>query len=129
MSSDATPQLPNTPDPSTDGWWLLRNGDVLAAAEVAKSVAALSKGLLGKKEYEGALLLRNASAVFTIGMRFSIDVAFLDKRLRVVDIKHLAPWRITLPRLRTRHVLEAQSGAFDRWGLRVGDELELRRGE
>jgi uncharacterized protein len=129
MSSDANPQLPKKLDAGADGWWLLRNGDVLAAAEVAKSAAALSKGLLGKNEYGGALVLRHTSAVHTIGMRFSIDVAFLDKKLRVVDIKHLPPWRITLPRMKTRHVLEAQSGAFDRWSLRVGDELELRRGE
>jgi uncharacterized membrane protein (UPF0127 family) len=58
-------------------------------------------------------------------MRFTIDVAFLDRQMCVVDVVSLAPWRMALPRLRARMVLEAQAGAFERWGLRIGDELEL----
>jgi uncharacterized membrane protein (UPF0127 family) len=60
-----------------------------------------------------------------MGMRFAIDVAFLDRQLCVVDCMCLAPWRMTLPRWRARMVLEAEAGAFERWGLRVGDKLEL----
>ena len=59
-------------------------------------------------------------------MRFPIDVAFCDKEMEVVDVTTLPPWRISLPRRRTRSVIEAQAGAFERWGLRVGDKLELR---
>jgi hypothetical protein len=58
-------------------------------------------------------------------MRFAIDVAFLDRDLRVVDVIAISPWRMSLPRWRARMVLEAQAGAFERWGLRVGDKLEL----
>jgi hypothetical protein len=111
-----------------DGWWLLRNGDVLAAAEVATSFLDRSKGLLGKSGYDGAFVLHHTRGVHSLGMRFPIDVAFLDRKLVVIDVTHLPPWRIALPRFRTRSVLEAQSGSFDRWGLRVGDELELRSG-
>jgi uncharacterized membrane protein (UPF0127 family) len=38
----------------------------------------------------------------------------------------LRPWRIGLPRRGGRAVIEAEAGAFERWGLRVGDTLELR---
>jgi uncharacterized membrane protein (UPF0127 family) len=107
--------------------WVLREGDVLAAAEVADSLAARVRGLLGRSGYDGALFLPHTRAVHSMGMRFSIDVAFLDGELNVVDVVRLAPWRMTRPRLRCRGVLEAEAGAFERWRLRPGDQLELRR--
>jgi uncharacterized membrane protein (UPF0127 family) len=58
-------------------------------------------------------------------MRFALDVAFLDRDMAVVDTTCLVPWRITLPRRRCRTVIEAEAGAFERWGLRPGDLLEL----
>jgi uncharacterized protein len=118
-----------TPEAGSDGWWLLRDGEVLAAAEVAKSIGQRTKGLLGQNGYEGAMVLPHTSSVHSFGMRFAIDVAFLNRKLVVVDVTELRPWRIALPRIRARSVLEAQAGAFARWGLKVGDELELRHGE
>jgi len=118
-----------TPRGDADGWWLLRDGDVLCAAEVASSLASRSKGLLGRKGYDGALVLHHTRAVHSLGMRFALDVAFLDRKLVVLDVVHLRPWRMTLPRIRGRSVLEAEMGAFDRWGLKKGDCLELRQGK
>ena len=46
-----------TPEVGSDGWWLLRDGEVLAAAEVAKSIGQRTKGLLGQNGYEGAMVL------------------------------------------------------------------------
>ena len=106
--------------------WLLRDGDVLAAADVASSFGARLKGLLGRDGVEGALLLRPAKSVHTLGMRFAIDVAFCDRDLVVLDVVTLRPHRLTRPRRRARCVIEAEAGAFERWGLRVGDQLELR---
>jgi len=106
--------------------WLLRDGDVLAAAEVASTPVLRAKGLLGRSGYEGAMVLPKVRAVHTFGMRFAIDVAFCDRDLVVVDTATMRPWRIGLPRRRARSVIEAQAGAFDRWGVRVGDHLELR---
>ena len=106
--------------------WLLRDGDVLCSLEVASGAVGRGRGLLGRDALEGALLLRPALQVHTIGMRFAIDVAYLDASLRVLDVvTPMAPWRVGLPRLRARGVLEAAAGSFERWGLRVGDELEV----
>jgi uncharacterized membrane protein (UPF0127 family) len=106
--------------------WLLRDGEVLAAAEMADSLLSRNRGLLGKHSYDGALLIPHTSgALHAFGMRFALDVAFLDRELEVVDTVQLAPWRVTRPRRRCRIVLEAQSGAFERWRLRPGDRLEL----
>jgi uncharacterized membrane protein (UPF0127 family) len=107
--------------------WLVREGDVLAALEVAENHRSRLVGLLGRDDFEGALLLRPARSVHTIGMRFPIDVAFCDRDLHVIDV--LAPMRrhrFGRPRWNARVVIEAEAGAFDRWGLRVGDHLEVK---
>jgi len=112
----------------TSTTWLLRDGTVLANAEIAGTYVERLRGLLGRPGYEGAFILPHTRSVHTLGMRFAIDVAFLDRQLCVVDIVSLAPWRMSLPRWRARTVLEAESGAFERWGLRTGDTLELDDG-
>lgn len=106
--------------------WLLRDGDVLAAVEVAESFSSRLRGLLGRDGLDGALLLRPARSVHTIGMRFPIDVAFCDRDLVVLSTTCLRPHRMTAPRRRAKVVVEAQAGAFERWGLRAGDALEVR---
>lgn len=109
----------------TSTTWLLRDGVVLANADVASTSAERLRGLLGRSGYEGAFVLPRTRSVHSLGMRFAIDVAFLDRQLCVIDAISMAPWRMALPRWRARMVLEAEAGAFERWGLRVGDKLEL----
>jgi len=108
--------------------WLVREGQVLASVEIAGSMRERAVGLLGRDGLDGALLLRPAWSVHTIGMRFAIDVAFLDRELRVVRTRTMRPWRLGRPVLSSRAVLEAEAGAFASWGLVVGDVLELRDG-
>lgn len=99
---------------------------VVVPVEVAASYAARTRGLLGRDGIEGAMLLTPAASVHTFRMRFAIDVAYLDRRLRVVALTTMPPGRLGLPRLRARHVLEAEAGAMAAWGLRVGSVLRLR---
>lgn len=106
--------------------WLLRDGDVLATVELAETLGARAKGLLGREGLDGgAILMRPARSVHTLGMRFDIDVAFCDQDMVVVATAMLRPFRLTLPRLRARCVLEAEAGSFERWHLRPGDRLEI----
>lgn len=106
--------------------WLLRGGSVLAAVEVCEGLADRTRGLLGRADYEGAMLLPRTRSIHTIGMRFAMDVAFLDRDLVVLAIVRASPWRLTLPRRGGRSVLEAKAGSFERWGLGCGDRLEIR---
>lgn len=106
--------------------WLLREGEVLASLEVADSRSARARGLLGRDGIEGALLLQPARSVHSMGMRFPIDVAFLDAEGLVLESLTLRPRRVTRPRWRARAVLEAEAGAFRSWGLALGDRLEVR---
>ncbi|MFJ8130702.1 DUF192 domain-containing protein [Streptomyces hydrogenans] len=88
--------------------------------EVAASYRARRRGLLGRDGVAGAMLLTPANSVHTFGMRFPIDVAYLDRRLRVLAVVTMRPGRLGLPRPRARHVLEAEAGAMAGWGLRPG---------
>jgi uncharacterized membrane protein (UPF0127 family) len=106
--------------------WLLRDGEVLASVEIAESLGARARGLLGRSTLEGAMVLRPARSVHSIGMRFAIDVAFCDDALIVLDTQTLKRNRMTRPRWRAFCVVEARAGAFERWRLRPGDQLELR---
>jgi uncharacterized membrane protein (UPF0127 family) len=106
--------------------WLLRDGDVLASLEVADSGAARRRGLLGRDGIDGALLLQPCRSVHSLGMRFPLDVAWCDRELGVVRIARLPRHRLSRPVLRAAAVLEAEAGSFARWGLAVGDRLEVR---
>ncbi len=105
---------------------LVRGDEVLAALEVATSMAARSRGLLGRDGIDGALLLRPAMSVHTLGMRFTIDVAYCDADLVVLATTRMARRRLGRPRLRARSIIEAEAGAFERWHLRPGDHLQVR---
>jgi hypothetical protein len=106
--------------------WLLRDGEVLAAVEVAETFGARLRGLLGRDGIEGAVLLRPAKSVHTIGMRFPLDVAYCRRDLTVLEVTTMARHRIGFPRLRAHCVIEAERGAFERWRLQPGDQLELK---
>ncbi|CAM5586465.1 DUF192 domain-containing protein [Streptomyces griseomycini] len=93
--------------------------------EIAASYRARTKGLLGRDSLDGALLLSPANSVHTFRMRMPIDVAYLDRRLTVVAVRTMPPGRLGLPRLRARHVVEAEAGAMERWGVTVGTRVEI----
>lgn len=92
---------------------------------MATGLRERSRGLLGREGLDGAYLLRPASSVHSLGMRFDLDVAFLDGDLVVLRCVTLRRNRVTRLVLRSKAVLEAEAGAFVRWGLRPGQRLEL----
>jgi uncharacterized membrane protein (UPF0127 family) len=106
--------------------WIVREGgDVLAAAEVVRSLRERSRGLLGRDGINGAMVFTKGKQVHTIGMRFPIDVAFCDRAGRVLHTATLRPWRMSRPVVRSALIIEAEAGAFERWSLHLGDVVEL----
>jgi uncharacterized membrane protein (UPF0127 family) len=93
---------------------------------VADSFFARSLGLLRDRsmsEQQGLLLIPGGS-VHTIGMRFPIDVVFLDRRMCVLDVApHVAPQRFCLAPPRTARVLELAAGRIAAVGLLIGTYL------
>ena len=109
---------------------LVRNGSLVAPLEIAADRASRRQGLLGRDGIEGVFLLEPCRSVHTLRMRFPIDVAYCAGSsadgLRIIGTHTMWPGRLGLPRLRARCTLEAEAGAFARWGLAVGDRLEVR---
>lgn len=66
------------------------------------------------------------SGIHTFGMRFPIDVVFLDRHLRVVRVcAGLRPWRV-VPIVRSAHsALELPPGSLLELGLETGETLRL----
>src|SRR4030095_13353997 len=72
------------------------------------------------------LWLYPTEAIHTFGMRFPIDVAFLDRNLRIKRIYHqLAPFRLTTFVWGAKSVLELPSGCLAKTSTTVGDELQI----
>jgi uncharacterized membrane protein (UPF0127 family) len=85
---------------------------------VASSFFARLRGLMATNAAElsfDALLLPDCKSVHTFGMRYALDLAFLDRRNRVLRIRRrVAPNRICLGPPGTVSVLERPSTA-DPW--------------
>ncbi|MGW3625745.1 DUF192 domain-containing protein [Streptomyces sp. NPDC000880] len=115
--ADASPADASTTDASL--------ADESVPVEIAATYGPRRRGLLGRDGIEGAILLTPCNSVHTFRMRFTIDVAYLDRELRVVDVHTMKPGRLGRPRLRARHVLEAEAGAMAGWGVRPGVQLSI----
>ena len=110
-----------------DGTGVLRAAgrDAAVPVEIAATYGPRRRGLLGRDGIDGAMLLTPCNSVHTFRMRFAIDVAYLDRELRVIDIRTMGPGRLGRPRLRARHVLEAEAGAMAGWGVVTGARLTI----
>ena len=113
---------------AASGAWLIVDGTPVAL-EVAATAKARAKGLLGREDFHGALLLTPARSVHTMRMRFAIDVAYLDRDLNVLATETLQPHRLGRMVRGTRQILEAEAGCFEKWGLRPGSELSIPENE
>ncbi|MEU9999003.1 DUF192 domain-containing protein [Streptomyces sp. NPDC050848] len=108
-----------------DGTGSLLVGEDPIPLEIAASYRARRRGLLGRDGIEGALLITPTNSIHTFGMRFAIDVAYLDRNLTVLDVVTMRPGRLGMLRPRGRHVLEAEGGAMAGWGLRKGARVTV----
>lgn len=99
---------------------------MLASATVAESRSARRRGLLGERDPQFARLAEVPLGAHS-RMKCALDVAYLDCDSRVMKMQRLAPMRLPLPVPAARTVVEAKAGSFERWGLHVGDTVEVRR--
>jgi len=93
----------------------------------ADTFRARALGLLGTPHLEDsdALWLVPCRAVHTVGMRFAIDVVFLDKHGKVLRVvPNLRPYRLAVC-LRATSVLELTAGTLQRPDARERVERAL----
>lgn len=71
------------------------------------------------------LWIAPCEAIHTVGMKFAIDVLFLNKKRKVLKIKkNMQRWRMAAC-LRAHSVLELPAGMADRTNTSIGDQLEI----
>lgn len=95
--------------------------------EVAISSAKRSKGLLGRTSLPagGGLWIAPCESVHMFGMRFSIDLIYVDRALRVKKVTDtIRPWRISAC-LTAHSVFELPAGIVRSTGTRPGDQLAI----
>src|SRR5215471_11015452 len=105
-----------------------RGATLASHVELADSPSARRRGLLKRDKLNPGqgLWIFPTQAIHTFGMRFPIDVVFIDRQLRVKRIyHHLAPFRLTSLVWSAQSVLELPSGSLAGTNTSVGDELQI----
>lgn len=82
----------------------------------------LTKGLLGRNNAGSGLFLFGATAVHTYGMRFGIDVVYLNQNGLVLGLEErLLPNREGMQLSRTSHIVEFNAGTIKYYRIRIGE--------
>ena len=110
-----------------------RTRDILLGDKVRTARTLLSRlvGLLGTAAIAdgGGLWIVPCRSVHTLGMRYPIDVAFLDARGIVIGVlEGLPPNRVGRVFRNARGALELRSGILAATGTSPGDRLEFQEG-
>ncbi len=105
--------------------WIVHDTRVVSSVNVASSRQAKRVGMKAYPNAATPLVIESCRWVHTFGMRFPVDVAFLDTENRIVDIRTMQPNRLGFPVFRATHVVEAEPGAFRHWGLAPGDVIDI----
>jgi hypothetical protein len=106
---------------------LTRHTVLARCLEIADSGAKRNKGLLGRKGLApgGGLWIMPCESVHTFGMKFSIDLVYLDKKLRIRKVRSsVPPWRVSAC-LSAHSVLELPAGTIRETQTSAGDTLEF----
>jgi uncharacterized membrane protein (UPF0127 family) len=90
---------------------------------LTRLVGLLKRTRIGPEE---ALWLLPSKGIHTIGMKFPIDVVFLNRKNFVIGlISEMEPYRISAVRLTSHSVLELPKGTLKKSRTEVGDQLEI----
>jgi hypothetical protein len=107
----------------------LTKGNVVASRVViADTSAARRKGLLGRASLtpDEGMYLEPCHSVHTIGMKFAIDIVFLDPQGAVVEVRASVPPGVAMVTSRkARSTLELAAGAAALRRIEVGDKLDF----
>lgn len=95
----------------------------VATTFVDRGVGLLSKSRLGENE---GLWIHHCNSIHTFFMKFSIDCIFVNEDLVVDDlVENVKPWKIVLPRWKSRSVFEVSSGFINKSKVKKGDQLDV----
>jgi uncharacterized protein len=111
---------------------------VVVRVEIADSGPERQRGLMHRRSLApkaGMVFLYQEDVSGGFWMKntlIPLDIAFVDRRGRIVRILTMQPCRrdpcrVYTPGVAYRSALEVNAGSFRRWNVRVGDRVVLRR--
>ncbi len=104
---------------------IARGTCLIPRAWLAASAWERMRGLLGRPPLQAdeALWIEPCRLVHTFGMRYPLDLAFVDRSGRVCKIDRDVPPGRLAGSVAARSTLELKAGALTDTGLRVGDRI------
>lgn len=107
---------------------LSQNNVLASKVKICRSLLSRMRGLLGTSSLapEEACWLLPCNSIHTIGMQYSIDAYFLDKKNRIVSIfEDLKPCRLSPIVWKAHSVVEFKAGV--KRPVKLGDILSLEK--
>ena len=112
-------------------------GDTEVRAEIADTLIKRTKGLMFRKslsENEGMLFVfdkEDYHSFWTMNMSFPIDIIWINKEKKVVDIeKNAQPCRLSCstykPKEKAMYVLEVNANFTEKHGIEIGSSLDFK---
>ena len=112
----------------------LKIGRIAIEAEVADNLFSMAKGLMLRESLEknrGMLFtfpIEGHHSIWMFGMRFPIDIIWMDRDMRVVDIyENASPCiifcKVYMPKKRAKYVLEVNSGFVKNHKIKLGTKI------
>lgn len=94
----------------------------------AEAMLDRMRGLLGRAPLQigQALLITPCNSIHTLGMKYSLDIVFIDAKGTILKIcRNLRSFRMA-GCIGAHSIIEFTAGEAERIGLLVGDELQWR---
>ncbi|MCB0140471.1 MAG: DUF192 domain-containing protein [Caldilineaceae bacterium] len=107
---------------------LSRNTRLIDQGRIANSFWTRLRGLTFVRHLEAGegLVITRTNSIHTHFMFMPIDVLYVDKQDKIVDITpSMKPWRMALPRRKAHYVIELPSGAIAETDSCIGDQLQI----
>ena len=95
---------------------------------IPESFYQRAKGLLGKKyiDKRESMLFYNCSSIHMFGMKFPIDIAYLDNDMRILKlVKNVKPWKLSSCK-GANHTIEFSLGIIKEYQLQIGEQLIIK---
>lgn len=72
------------------------------------------------------LLLENCNSIHMFGMRYALDIVFVDKRFRICKlVSHLKPWHMA-GCFKARHTIELPAGTIEEYQFHTGELIQQK---
>lgn len=110
-------------------YWIIRNKEsreiLCPRVKKADSFFLRFMGLMGKRKLNDGegLFLEKVSSIHTCFMRFTIDVVYLDKDMRVVYVETVPPWHLGKLTIKSAHILELPKAAGEKFKPNIQIEI------